>query len=138
MRILMLSWEFPPRIIGGIARHVEGLAQELAAFIKGPLQAVLLAILKRDDLFERAVLAVQTVRPRLLPVHPLDRGLEAAVRMIVKRAPMNLSRDHCLVGFAFSRCLDLERLLRGLDRFEKGREALSADCRVRQSKQGQE
>ena len=26
----MLTWEYPPRIIGGIARHVEGLAGELA------------------------------------------------------------------------------------------------------------
>ncbi len=30
MRILMLSWEYPPRIVGGIARHVEELSQELA------------------------------------------------------------------------------------------------------------
>lgn len=26
----MLSWEFPPRIVGGIARHCEGLAKALA------------------------------------------------------------------------------------------------------------
>ncbi len=31
MRVLMLSWEYPPRIVGGIARHVEELAWELAA-----------------------------------------------------------------------------------------------------------
>ncbi len=30
MRIFLLSWEFPPRIIGGISRHVEGLSQALA------------------------------------------------------------------------------------------------------------
>lgn len=30
MRILMLSWEYPPRIVGGIARHVEELAWSLA------------------------------------------------------------------------------------------------------------
>ena len=29
-RILMLSWEFPPRIVGGIARHVAELSQALA------------------------------------------------------------------------------------------------------------
>jgi len=23
MKILVLTWEFPPRIVGGIARHVE-------------------------------------------------------------------------------------------------------------------
>ncbi len=31
MRIFMLSWEYPPRIIGGLARHVEGLSAALAA-----------------------------------------------------------------------------------------------------------
>src|SRR5205823_508001 len=31
MRIIMLSWEFPPRIVGGIARHVEGISKELCA-----------------------------------------------------------------------------------------------------------
>lgn len=31
MRILMLSWEYPPRIVGGISRVVFDLAQELAS-----------------------------------------------------------------------------------------------------------
>ena len=31
LRIFMFSWEYPPRIIGGLARHVEGLAQALAS-----------------------------------------------------------------------------------------------------------
>ncbi|MEX2325056.1 MAG: glycosyltransferase family 4 protein [Nitriliruptoraceae bacterium] len=30
MRILMLSWEYPPRIIGGLGRHVAALSQQLA------------------------------------------------------------------------------------------------------------
>ena len=34
MRILMLSWEFPPRIVGGLGRHVYGLSTALAG--KGP------------------------------------------------------------------------------------------------------
>lgn len=29
MRILVLSWEFPPRIVGGIARHVAELYPEI-------------------------------------------------------------------------------------------------------------
>ncbi|MEM3503377.1 MAG: glycogen/starch synthase, partial [Nitrososphaeria archaeon] len=29
MRILMLSWEYPPNIIGGIARHVDELSKFL-------------------------------------------------------------------------------------------------------------
>ncbi|WP_051348473.1 glycosyltransferase family 4 protein [Peribacillus kribbensis] len=30
LHILILSWEFPPRIVGGLARHVYGLAKALA------------------------------------------------------------------------------------------------------------
>lgn len=30
MRILMLSWEYPPRVVGGIAVHVDGLARAMA------------------------------------------------------------------------------------------------------------
>ena len=31
MRVLMLAWEFPPRSVGGVAAHVDGLSQALAA-----------------------------------------------------------------------------------------------------------
>jgi glycogen synthase len=31
MRILMLSWEFPPRLIGGLGRHVDALTRALVA-----------------------------------------------------------------------------------------------------------
>jgi len=30
MRIFLLSWEYPPRIVGGISRHVEGIAETLS------------------------------------------------------------------------------------------------------------
>lgn len=30
MRVLMLSWEYPPVVIGGLARHVHALARHLA------------------------------------------------------------------------------------------------------------
>ena len=30
MRVLMLVWEFPPRAVGGVAAHVDGLSQALA------------------------------------------------------------------------------------------------------------
>ena len=29
MRVIMLSWEYPPRIVGGISPHVFELSQEL-------------------------------------------------------------------------------------------------------------
>ena len=31
MRVLMLSWEFPPRLVGGLGRHVDALTRSLAA-----------------------------------------------------------------------------------------------------------
>ncbi|MCS7209702.1 MAG: glycosyltransferase family 4 protein [Fimbriimonadales bacterium] len=31
VRVLMLAWEYPPRIVGGIARHVQELSEALAA-----------------------------------------------------------------------------------------------------------
>ena len=30
MKICMLTWEFPPRVVGGIARHCFGLSRALA------------------------------------------------------------------------------------------------------------
>ena len=31
MRVIMLSWEYPPKIVGGISRHVYDLAHALTA-----------------------------------------------------------------------------------------------------------
>ena len=31
LRILMLSWEYPPVLVGGLGRHVHALATSLAA-----------------------------------------------------------------------------------------------------------
>jgi glycogen(starch) synthase len=31
VRVLLLSWEYPPLVVGGLGRHVEALARELAA-----------------------------------------------------------------------------------------------------------
>ena len=31
MRVLMLSWEYPPRIVGGLSRHVDGLSRSLSS-----------------------------------------------------------------------------------------------------------
>jgi len=31
MKVAMISWEYPPRIVGGIARHCEGLAKALSS-----------------------------------------------------------------------------------------------------------
>ena len=34
MKILMLTWEYPPRIVGGIARVVHDLSKRLIKLIK--------------------------------------------------------------------------------------------------------
>src|SRR5689334_22583578 len=31
MRVLLVSWEYPPVVVGGLGRHVHALARELAA-----------------------------------------------------------------------------------------------------------
>ena len=31
MRVLMLTWEYPPRSVGGVAAHVDGLSHAMAA-----------------------------------------------------------------------------------------------------------
>ena len=31
VRVLMVSWEYPPVVIGGLGRHVHALARELGA-----------------------------------------------------------------------------------------------------------
>jgi glycogen(starch) synthase len=31
MRVLMVSWEYPPVVYGGLGRHVHGLSEALAA-----------------------------------------------------------------------------------------------------------
>jgi glycogen synthase len=40
MRVLMISWEYPPHVVGGIGRHVAELAPALAGLVteRGPLQ----------------------------------------------------------------------------------------------------
>ncbi|MGH3620162.1 MAG: glycogen/starch synthase, partial [Sciscionella sp.] len=31
MRVVMLSWEYPPVVVGGLGRHVHALAKHLTA-----------------------------------------------------------------------------------------------------------
>jgi glycogen(starch) synthase len=48
MRVLMLSWEYPPLIVGGIAAHVEGLAK---AMVRGGHEVVVLSLLDHSNSF---------------------------------------------------------------------------------------
>jgi glycogen(starch) synthase len=72
-RVLMLSWEFPPRIIGGIARHVDEISRALAR--NGVDVDVLTAHHPGAPSFE--VIAAGTGRVRVLraaanPISPID------------------------------------------------------------------
>jgi len=45
MRVLMLSWEYPPFVVGGIAAHVDGLAR---AMVRSGHDVVVLTLQRRD------------------------------------------------------------------------------------------
>ncbi|MGD6841339.1 glycosyltransferase [Bacillus infantis] len=61
-KILMLSWEYPPNIVGGLSRHVHGLASSLAG--KGFDVHVLTAGTDRGPMEEKADgVTVHRVRP---------------------------------------------------------------------------
>jgi len=62
LRVLMLSWEFPPRIVGGLARHVHDLSRALAE--SGVETDVVTVAEEGDRLFEGlALLNIHRVRP---------------------------------------------------------------------------
>ena len=72
-RVLMLSWEFPPRIVGGIARHVDELSRALAE--AGMEVDVLTA--HHPGAPETEVIPARGGRVRVmragpLPIHPFD------------------------------------------------------------------
>ncbi len=45
MRVLMLSWEYPPFVVGGIAAHVDGLAR---ALVRGGHEVVVCTLQRHD------------------------------------------------------------------------------------------
>ena len=49
MRVLMLSWEYPPLLVGGIAVHVEGLAK---AMVRSGHEVVVLSLLDHSRSFD--------------------------------------------------------------------------------------
>jgi len=76
-RVLMLSWEFPPRIVGGIARHVDELSRALAE--AGTAVDVVTA--HHPGAPETEIIGTGPSRVRVLragdpPIHPLDFATE--------------------------------------------------------------
>ena len=76
MRVLMLTWEFPPRSVGGVAAHVDGLSQALA---QGGHEVVLLTLSHPGAPEDSRVGAMRVLRARAdLPWLP-DEELVARV-----------------------------------------------------------
>lgn len=72
-RVLMLSWEFPPRIVGGIARHVDELARALArAGISVDVLTAFHPGAAPREVFDEGSGRVQVLRTGPSPVEPLD------------------------------------------------------------------
>ncbi len=70
MRVLMLSWEYPPLVYGGLSRHVQGLSESLAA---AGHDVVVLTQLTDDAPPDAVVGGVRIVRvPQDPPLVPMD------------------------------------------------------------------
>ncbi|CAB4884234.1 unannotated protein [freshwater metagenome] len=70
VRILMLSWEYPPLVVGGIAAHVDGLAR---AMVRDGHEVVVLSLHTPDASDDTVVEGVRIIRARIdLPWIPDD------------------------------------------------------------------
>ncbi|HEY4332711.1 MAG TPA: glycosyltransferase family 4 protein [Ilumatobacteraceae bacterium] len=70
MRVLMLSWEFPPLVIGGIAAHVDGLARAMS---RAGHEVVVLSLHTHDAADDTVVEGVRVLRATIdLPWLPDD------------------------------------------------------------------
>lgn len=85
MRVLMLSWEYPPVVVGGLGRHVHALARELAG------QGHEVIVLCRQPTGTDAV------------SHPDADTLTDGVRLLrVAEDPAHLTFDNDLVGWTLA------------------------------------
>lgn len=85
MRVLMLAWEFPPRSVGGVAAHVDGLGHALA---RSGHEVVLFTLSHRGAPADAVVDGVRVVRARTdlpwLPDDDLVARVASANHHIVK------------------------------------------------------
>ncbi|WP_338823739.1 Glycogen synthase [Moorella humiferrea] len=107
MRILMLSWEYPPQSVGGLARHVEDLAISLAR-LRHDVHVLTLG--RPGQVCESKENGVIVHRVEAYPVHAPDfltwvlqlnaRFLEEAMIIMRKYAPFQIIHAHdWLVAF---------------------------------------
>jgi glycogen synthase len=70
MRVLMLSWEYPPLVYGGLSRHVHGLSESLA---EGGHEVVVVTQHTEDTPPDAMVNGVRVIRvPQDPPLVPID------------------------------------------------------------------
>lgn len=75
MRVLMLSWEYPPVVVGGLGRHVHALAEALVAIGH---EVTVVSRHSEDTSHDEVVNGVRVVRvPEDPPVFPFDTQLLA-------------------------------------------------------------
>ncbi len=111
MRILLLSWEYPPRVVGGLGRHVGALARDLAA--QGHEVHVVTRAHSDSGVVEvEQVDGVQVRRvPEPPPVIPFDdlipwvlsfnNRLQAAAGQLLRERPFDVVHAHdWLVAYA--------------------------------------
>jgi len=85
MRVLMLSWEYPPVVVGGLARHVHALARHLA----------------RDG--HEVVVLCRHVAGTDAHTHPTTERVVDGVRIIrVAEDPMHLTFERDLVAWTLA------------------------------------
>lgn len=100
MRVLQLSWEYPPVIYGGLGRHVHALAEALAAAGHEVTVVTQREKSPQDAAYRETVAGVRVLRvspdPPLLPQTDLlawVMGFDHAVTRAALRAAMNESYD---------------------------------------------
>ncbi|MDK2820740.1 MAG: hypothetical protein PWP31_705 [Clostridia bacterium] len=112
MRILMLSWEYPPKNVGGLARHVEDLAISLAA---ARHEVHVLTIGQSGGASERRENGVIVHRVEPYPIHTPDfitwvlqlnaRFIEQAVIIMRKYGPFHIIHAHDWLAAVTARAL---------------------------------
>ncbi len=87
MRVAMLSWEYPPLVIGGISAHVEGLAQ---AMVRSGHEVVVFSLHHPDVADDTTVNGVRVLRARTdlpwIPDNDLVARMASANHQLVQLA----------------------------------------------------
>ncbi|MBS3976261.1 MAG: glycosyltransferase family 4 protein [Syntrophomonadaceae bacterium] len=107
MRVLMLSWEYPPHSVGGLARHVEGLSIAMA---KEGLQVHVLTFAGPKAPLYEVNSGVMVHRVHAYPVNSMDftgwilqlnlAMLEHAINLVQEQGPFDIIHAHdWLVAF---------------------------------------